>query len=65
MKVRIGQAWRAINSMNKIWKAPIKKDTKTKVFKATVETILLYGSASWTLKKIINEKAGRNVHKNA
>ena len=46
MNTRIGQAWSAINSMNKIWKAPIKKQTKTKLFKQTVETILLYGSGS-------------------
>jgi hypothetical protein len=49
MNTRIGQAWSAINSPNKVWKAAIKKETKTKVFKASVETILLYGSDSWSL----------------
>ena len=49
MNTRIGQAWSAINSLQKVWKAPIKKETKTKVFKASVESILLYGSDSWTL----------------
>jgi hypothetical protein len=49
MNTRIGQAWSAINSLNKVWKAAIKKETKTKVFKASVETILLYGSDSWSL----------------
>ena len=33
----------------KIWKAPILKQTKTKVFKVSVEVILLYGSESWSL----------------
>ena len=43
MNSRIGQAWSALNSLNKVWKADIKKETKTKVFKASVETIFLYG----------------------
>ena len=38
-----------MHSLEKVWKSPIKKETKTKVFKACIETILLYGSESWTL----------------
>lgn len=49
MNTRIAQAWGAIHSLQKVWKAPIKKETKTKVFQASIETILLYGSDSWTL----------------
>ena len=49
MEVRIAKAWSALNSLQKIWKAPILKQTKTKVFKASVESILLYGSESWSL----------------
>ena len=40
MNTRIGQAWSALNSLDKVWKAAIKKETKLKVFKASVETIL-------------------------
>ena len=49
MNVRIAQSWSALHSLQKVWKSPIKKETKTKVFKACIETILLYGSESWTL----------------
>ena len=49
MNARIGQAWGALNALNKIWKAPIHKPIKIKVFKATVQSILLYGSESWAL----------------
>ena len=49
MNVRIAQAWNALHSLRKIWKSNISKPTKTKVFKACVESILLYGSESWTL----------------
>ena len=55
INVRIGQAWSAINAMNKIRKSPIKRETRTKLFKQTVETILLYGSDSWTLTKSLSK----------
>ena len=42
--VRIAQAWGAINSLQKVWKSEVKKETKTKVFKTSVASILLYGS---------------------
>ena len=51
MEVRISQAWGALNSLRRVWLSPLKKSTKTKVFKACVETILLYGSESWALNE--------------
>ena len=51
MEMRIKQAWGALNSLSRIWKSPLMKSTKTKVFKACVETILLYGSESWSLNQ--------------
>ena len=58
MNTRICQAWSALNSLDKIWKAAIKNETKLKVFKASVaiETILLYGSESWTLNVARSKK---------
>ena len=56
MHTRIGQAWSALNSLEKVWKAASKKETKLKVFKASVETILLYGSESWTLNVARSKK---------
>ena len=49
MDVRIAQSWSALHSLQKVWKSPIKKETKAKVFQACIETILLYGLDSWTL----------------
>ena len=46
MDVRIAQAWSALNTLQKIWKTPVLKQTKTK---ASVESILLYGAESWAL----------------
>jgi len=38
---RIAQAWSAVHVLDRIWKSNVKKETKMKVFKASVETILL------------------------
>ena len=56
MNIRIGQAWSALNSLDRVWKASIKKETKLKVFKASVKTILLYGSDSWSLNVALLKK---------
>ena len=56
MNTHIGQAWSALNSLDRIWKASIKKETKLKVFKASVETILPYGSDSWLLNVALSKK---------
>ena len=37
--------------MKKIWKSSLSRETKVQLFKATSETILLYGSATWSLTK--------------
>ena len=47
----LGQAWGALNSLSKVWKSNVTKKVKTKVFKQSVERILLYGSDSWALTK--------------
>ena len=49
IKERKAQAWRAINSMKKIWTSGMARPLKARIFIATVEAILLYGCESWTL----------------
>ena len=60
VKCRIGQAWGASHALTKVWKAMIARSTKLKVFKTCVETILLYGSESWTLTKTLSKKIDGN-----
>ena len=45
---RIPKAWGALNALSTVWFFPIKKETKTRVFEALTESILLYGCDSWT-----------------
>ena len=49
IETRTGKAWGALHSLSKMWVSPIKKKTKMRVFKASVESILLFGSDYWTL----------------
>jgi hypothetical protein len=47
---RKAKAWAAANKLWKLWKAPnLCQDLKRRVFRATVESVLLYGSECWTL----------------
>jgi len=53
---RIGKAWGALNSLAKIWSSRIKTNTKVRIFKSTVESILLYGCESWAMTKAAVKK---------
>ena len=53
---RIGKAWGGLNALSKVWVSPIKKATKMRLFKGTVECILLHGSDSWSLTKSLEKK---------
>ena len=49
IKVRKAKAWKALNDMSKIWTTDISRPVKARFFFATVESVLLYGSETWTL----------------
>ena len=46
-------AWRALNNMTRIWKSHMSRRVKLSFFLATVESILLYGSETWTMAKTL------------
>ena len=41
--------------MDSIWKSSLKRETKLNLFKATVESVLLYGCETWTLNKRLSK----------
>ena len=49
IQTRKALAWQACNKLNKIWKSTLTRNLKIKLFLATVESVLLYGSETWTL----------------
>ena len=51
IKVRKAQAWQACHKLKKIWTSELPRKTKIRLFQTTVESVLLYGSETWTLTK--------------
>ena len=49
VKQRKAAAWRACNKLSKLWKSSLSREFKLRLFAATVETVLLYGSEAWTV----------------
>ena len=56
IKRRIALAWSAANKLTKIWKSDLSKKFKIDIFRATVESVLLYGCETWTLTKDLERK---------
>ena len=56
VNVRIAKAWTALHKMDIVWKSDLKKSIKISFFRATIESVLLYGSNSWTLTKALVKK---------
>ena len=51
IKVRKGKAWGACHSLKKLWNSDLRDALKVRVFVALVESVLLYGSETWTMTK--------------
>ena len=54
--VRKALAWSACNKLSKIWKSDLSRYIKVRLFRAIVESILLYGSETWTLTKELTKR---------
>ena len=49
IKTRKALAWKSLHKLNKVWASSMSRSTKIQLFRATTETILLYGSSTWSL----------------
>ena len=56
MEIRIGLVWQMLNKMDKLWKSNIEKSLKIQLFRATVESVLLFGAESWKLTKDMSNR---------
>ena len=54
--IRILKAWSALDRLRTIWKSTLPEQIKKGFFRAVVESVLLYGSSSWTLTKRLESK---------
>ena len=66
IQCRKAQAWAAVHAHDNVWRAPICRRTKQKIFRTTVELILIYGCDSIVVTNTISRKCtGWHLHKNA
>ena len=56
IKVRKALAWEACHKLNRVWSSPLKRNIKVRLFLAPVESVLLYGSNTWTLTKKLEQQ---------
>ena len=52
----LAKAWAAGHRMRAIWQSDMRGDLKINLFQATVESILLYGSETWTITASLKKK---------
>ena len=57
IRTRKALAWKVCNNLNNIWRSNLTKNIKVKLFQATVESVLLYGSETWT----VTDKIGKSL----
>ena len=54
--MRKALAWTACNKLKKIWSSQISRNLKKRLFFATVESVFLYGSETWSINKSLKKK---------
>ena len=56
IKVRKALTWDACHKLNRVWSSPLKRNIKVRLFLATIESVILYGSNTWTLTKKLEQQ---------
>ena len=56
IKVRKALAWTVCHKLRKVWTSSLKRSIKVGLFIATVESVLLYNSNTWTLTKQMEKR---------
>ena len=56
VNVRKALAWSACHKLRKIWSSNLKRQIKIRLFVSTVESVLLYGSETWTLTNTLTKQ---------
>ena len=55
------EAWAALNNLNIIWKSDLRENLKINFFRSAVETVLVYGSVTWTMTVLWREKLMEHI----
>lgn len=54
--VRKAKAWASCHQMKNVWTSSLRRELKIRLFVATVESILLYGTETWTITKSLAKR---------
>ena len=55
-EIRKALAWTVMHRMKRLWTSNMSNQLKIRAFKATVETVLLYGSQCWTVNSKLRKR---------
>ena len=56
VEVHMAKAWAACSKLNSVWQSDLSKDLKINLFRAAVESVLLYGSESCTMTDTLSKE---------
>ena len=56
ISVRKALAWSACHRLKKVWNSKLRRQMKERLFLATVESVLLYGSETWSLTRTMEKQ---------
>ena len=62
-EIRKALAWSACHKMKRIWSTNLQRKIKERLFVTTVESLLLYGSETWTINKVMEKRLGTSFKK--
>ena len=65
MEARKTLTWVACNKLGKIWNSNFNRELKLWLFRPTVESVMLYGSETWTTKEMARQLSGTYTHTHA
>ena len=63
ISVRKALAWEPLNTMKNVWKSNLADSIKLQLFRATAETVLLYGCTTWSLSKADEKSLDGTYHR--
>ena len=56
LEIQKAKAWAANNKLIVVWKSNLSRDLTIRFFRALIESVLLYGSESWTLTTALEKQ---------
>lgn len=62
IEIRLGKAWGAVNQLETVWKSILPINLRRNFFRATIESVQVYGSTARTLTTALENKLDWGIH---